>query len=71
MYHRAIHCTMILELDSLKLDIDQIAAIRRLEDGRIKVHLKSGQNFTFQGEEAEVIWDLFETEKGMSGMGAA
>ena len=71
MYHRFIFKTMILELDKLKLDINEIAAIRKLENRRIKVHLKSGQNFTFEGQEAELIWDLFENERRMSGMGAA
>jgi hypothetical protein len=71
MYHRCTFKTMILELDKLKLDIDEIAAIRKLERRRIKVHLKSGQNFTFEGQEAELIWDLFENERKMTGMGAA
>lgn len=71
MYHRFIHSTMILELDKLKLDIDEIAAIRKLDRRKIKVHLKSGQNFTFEGQEAELIWDLFENERKSAGMGAA
>lgn len=62
---------MILELDKLKLDIGEIAAIRQLERWKIKVHLKSGQNFTFEGQEAELIWDLFENEKKATGMGNA
>lgn len=71
MYHRCTCKTMILELDKLKLDMDEIAAIRKLENRKIRVHLKSGQNFTFEGQEAELIWDLFENERKMSGMGAA
>ncbi len=71
MYHCCTSNTMILELDKLKLDIDEIAAIRKLERRRIKVHLKSGQNFTFEGQEAELIWDLFENERKTTGMGAA
>lgn len=71
MYHRFTSKTMILELDKLKLDLDQIAAIRKLDKRKIKVHLKSGQNFTFEGQEAELIWDLFENERKTTGMGAA
>lgn len=62
---------MILELDKLKLDLGEIAAIRKLENRKIKVHMKSGQNFTFEGQEAEIIWDLFENEKRSAGMGKA
>ena len=62
---------MILELDKLKLDLGEIAAIRKLENRKIKVHMKSGQNFTFEGQEAEIIWDLFENEKRSTGMGKA
>ena len=71
MYHRLTHKTMILELDKLKLDIGEIAAIRKLDRQKIKVHLKSGQNFTFEGQEAELIWDLFENERQATGMGKA
>ena len=71
MYHCCISKTMILELDKLKLDIDAIAAIRKLKGRRIKVHLKSGQNFTFEGQEAELIWDLFENERKIASMGSS
>lgn len=71
MYHCFTFGTMILELDKLKLDIDQIAAIRKLERHKIKVHLKSGQNFTFEGQEAELIWDLFENERKSASIGKA
>ncbi|REJ76183.1 MAG: hypothetical protein DWQ47_11245 [Acidobacteria bacterium] len=62
---------MILELDKLKLDLNEIAAIRKLERRKIKVHLKSGQNFTFEGQEAELIWDLFENERKTASMGSS